>query len=250
MSLPPTPLSLTGRLFRLGRQWVSTPSTRKLFYRIRYGPCGLALVPWHPIPGWTTREEAAALAEASYRLPQDAVIVEVGSFLGKSSVVLAGARRLKGSGRLHCIDPFDGSGDAPSRSSYEAIASQSPRSLRERFDANIAHAGLQGWIMTHAGTAEAIAPSWTTPIDLLFLDGDQSPGGARSAFEAFVPHLRKGGMVALHNSSDRAYAAGHDGYRRLVIESLLLPEWTDVYCVDSTTFARKLSPLSVLPSPR
>lgn len=230
-------VGLTRRLLRFARRCVSNPLTRRRFYRWKYGPAGLALAPWHSIPGWTTREEAAALAQAAYGLAQDAVVVEIGSFLGKASVVLAGARRLRGSGTLHCIDPFDGSGDAPSVPSYRAIAAQSSLGLRERFETNIRRARLSEWVLVHPGTAEAVSGTWTTPIDMLFLDGDQSPSGARIAYERFTPHLKRGGILALHNSSDRIYAEGHDGNRRLVVESVRPPEWMNIHCVESTTFA-------------
>jgi predicted O-methyltransferase YrrM len=228
-----------GRALRAARRSVSNRLTRRLFYRWRYGPPGLCLSAWHPIPGWTTREEAAALARESYALGDGATVVEVGSFLGKSSVVLAGARRLRGSGVLHCIDPFDGSGDAHSVSSYRTLARQSPLGLRARFEANIREAGLSDWVVIHAGTAEAVGGAWTAPIDMLFMDGDQSPAGVRAAFDAFAPHLKPGAILALHNSADRTYADTHDGHRRLVVEAIRAPEWTAVYQVESTTFARK-----------
>jgi len=221
------------------RLYMSNPLTRRLFYRLRYAAVGRCLVHWHGIPGWTTREEAAALGRASYSLPADAIVVEVGSFLGKSTVVLAGARKLRGSGKVHCVDPFDGSGDKFSVPFYSAIASETPLTLRERFEASMRYAGLTGWVVVHQGTAEAISSGWTQPIDMLFLDGDQTPQGARSAYERFVPFLKRGGVVALHNSSEREYAVGHDGYRRLVIEEFHAPVYSDIYCVESTTFAQK-----------
>ena len=227
------------QVLRAARRCVSNPLFRRIFYRWRYGPSGLSLSAWHPIPGWTTRDEAASLARASYALIAGATVVEIGSFLGKSSVVLAGARRLRGSGILHCVDPFDASGDPHSVSSYRALADASPLGLRARFEANIRGAGLSEWVVVHVGTAEAVARTWTAPIDMLFMDGDQSPAGARSAYKGFAPHLKRGGILALHNSSDRAYAESHDGHRRLVVETIRPPEWTDIYCVDSTTFARK-----------
>lgn len=227
------------QVLRAARRCVSNPLIRRIFYRWRYGPSGLALAAWHPIPGWTTREEAAALAQASYALPDGATIVEIGSFLGKSSVVLAGARRLRGSGLLHCVDPFDASGDPHSVSSYRALADTSPLGLRVRFEANLRGAGLTEWVVIHPGTAEAAARTWMAPIDMLFMDGDQSPTGVRSAYDAFAPHLKRGGVLALHNSTDRVYAETHDGHRRLVVESIHPPEWTDLYVVGSTTFARK-----------
>jgi hypothetical protein len=58
--------------------------------------------------------------------------VEVGCFLGSSKVLLAGARRLKDSGQVHAIDPFDASGDAFSESHYRRVAGLRC-SLRRRF---------------------------------------------------------------------------------------------------------------------
>jgi hypothetical protein len=140
---------------------------------------------------------------------------------------------------LHCIDPFDASGDLPSVSSYDAIARQSVLTLRQRFDAYVQRAGLTDWIVVHESTVEKVAANWTSPIDMLFLDGDQSPAGARSAYDAFAPFLKAGGVLAVHNSGDAAYAPGHDGSRRLVVETVRAPEYCDIRCVDSTTFARK-----------
>jgi hypothetical protein len=39
-----------------------------------------------------------------------AVIVEIGVYFGSASD-LAGARKIAGTGVVHCIDPFDASGD-------------------------------------------------------------------------------------------------------------------------------------------
>lgn len=208
--------------------------------RLRHGRRATYLVWARRISGWTTTEEALALMETASSLPDHAVIVEVGSFLGQSSVVLAGARKLKGSGRVHCIDPFDASGDGFSEPYYRRIAAQSSSSLRARFDRHIAQAGLREWIDVHQGTAEAVGTNWTQPIDFLHLDGDQSPDGARRAFDAFLPFLKPGGVVALHNSSDRPYHDGHDGQRRLVVERLRPPRFLDVRCVGSTTFASQI----------
>jgi predicted O-methyltransferase YrrM len=200
------------------------------------------------IPGWTRAEEAVALARLAHGLAPDAVIVEIGSFFGSGAVLLAGACKLRGSGKVpgeakvHCVDPFDGSGDAFSVPHYSAIiANYGTRPLRELFDENIRDAGLSEWVVTHQGRAEAVAAEWSTPIDLLFLDGDQSPVGARSAFEAWAPWLRPGGMIALHNSNPRHYDAEHDGNYRLVLEEIQPPRYVDQQVVGSITFGRRAS---------
>jgi predicted O-methyltransferase YrrM len=134
------------------------------------------------IPGWTRGQEASALAERAYSIDGDTVIVEIGSFFGSSTVLLAGARKLRGSGIVHCVDPFDGSGDSCSTPHYDAIIlAFAARPPREHFDDNISAAGLSDWIEVHQGNAEDIALNWSTPVDLLFMDGDQSPAGARAA---------------------------------------------------------------------
>jgi predicted O-methyltransferase YrrM len=212
----------------------------RLYYRPRYGGLGRYIASARRIRGWTRGHEMIALARASYQLPSDAVIVEIGSFLGRSAVLLAGTRQLCGSGRVHCIDPFDASGDAFSVPVYRAIVGAQQESQRHRFDQNIHHAGLTPWVQVHQGTAETIGASWTEPIDMLFLDGDQSPQGARAAYEQWSPWLRVGGLLAVHNSSKRIYAEGHDGHRRLVVETVRPPQYADIVCVGTTTFARKM----------
>jgi hypothetical protein len=210
-------------------------------YWARYGPFGPYLAHAFTIPSWLGQQEGLALADACHALPSNAVVVEIGSFLGKSAIMLAGARKRRGSGRVHCIDPFDASGDAFSSPVYRAIADVDARPLRQRFQANIARAGLTDWVEVHEGTAASIAARWAEPIDMLFLDGDQSPDGARLTYDMWAPFLKVGGLIALHNSTERSYAPGHDGYHLLAVHMVRPPQYSDFRCVETTTFARKLS---------
>lgn len=209
--------------------------------RWRHGSGGRYLARSRAIPGWTEPAEAEALLAAARALPPDPVVVEVGVFLGRSTVVLAGALEQRGDGAVHAVDPFDGSGDAFSVPVYRDVLRRRRRGQRAELERNLRRAGVSNRVTVHAGTAEEVGDRWTVPIDLLFLDGDQSPAGARRAFERFAPHVRTGGLVALHNSDDREYAPGHDGHRRLVVEALVAPDWTAVHCVATTTFARRVA---------
>ncbi|MFM7527807.1 MAG: class I SAM-dependent methyltransferase [Nodosilinea sp.] len=184
--------------------------------------------------------ESIALAEAAYDLPENAVILEIGSFVGKSAVLLAGSRKLKNSGKLHCIDPFDASGEPFSVPFYERVAKRRKMPLIEWFEENMNWCGLTDWVEVYQGTALEIRPSWTLAVDMLCLDGDQSPQGARAIYEAFIPFLKVGGIVTLKNTADRDYDEGHDGNRRLVLETIVEPQYTDIVTVESITFARKV----------
>jgi predicted O-methyltransferase YrrM len=192
------------------------------------------------IAGWTVGDDARAVALASLALPERATIVEVGVYFGRCTALLAGARRLRGTGMVHCVDPFDGTGDAFSMPYYAAGLSASGfPCFEDAFRHNIDRLGLAQWVTVHRGRDVDVASKWSDPVDLLLLDGNQSPIGARAEYEAWVGFLRPGGTIILRNTSDREYAAGHDGHRRLAIEELIAPRWRDVRQVGATTFALK-----------
>lgn len=190
------------------------------------------------IPGWICETEAAELASASLALPENPTIVEVGVFMGRGTVLLAGARRIRGSGLIHCVDPFDCSGDAFSVPYYRSeLSAFDGKSLEQVFRQNMSDQGLGDWIQIHAGRAREVASNWATPVDLLLLDGDQSPHGAREAFTAWIAFLKTGGTIVLRNTRDRSYEPGHDGHRRLAVEEVVPPNFTRVRHVGATTFA-------------
>jgi predicted O-methyltransferase YrrM len=192
------------------------------------------------VPGWTRGKEAEALARASFALPPDPVIVEIGAFMGSGTILLAGARKLRGSGRVHVVDPFDGSGDAFSVPVYaELMEAAGAGSLRKHFENNIRQAGLAEWVEIHQGRAADIAGHWTKPVDMIFFDGDQSRAGVREAYNAWAPFLKPGGIIALHNSSPDNHRETHDGHRCLAEEEIVAPGYSDRRRVNSTTFARR-----------
>jgi MMP 1-O-methyltransferase len=192
------------------------------------------------IPGWTRGEEARELLRISHSLSAGAVIVEIGSFFGAGAILLAGPRRVRGSGLVHCVDPFDGTGDSFSVPHYPRIFAEfSSGSLRDHFERNIHSAGLGPWVRIHQGRADEVARSWTTPIDLLYLDGDQSRNGVREAYDSWACFLKAGGIIAVHNSAPENRTSEHDGHRCIVEEEIKAPKYTNIRLVSSTTFATR-----------
>ena len=192
------------------------------------------------IPGWVMANELAEKFDYAYQLPDDALIVEIGVFLGRSTLVTAGARKMRGNGKVVAIDPFDASGDEFSVPVYQQIEKGLRRSLKDQFSDNIRSARLEHYVEPCVGTAESVVESQMEKIDMLILDGDQSPQGARSAYDAWIPFLKSGGILVVHNSADRIYEPGHDGHRRLIIDSVKSPDFADIHCVRMTTFARRV----------
>jgi predicted O-methyltransferase YrrM len=235
-----------GKRRRDARELIGAPCSRlayplwRIYDRWRWGRLGYYISRSRRIQGWVRGPEAVALASYSHALPDGAAIVEIGSFLGGSAVLLAGARKLRGSGRVHCVDPFDASGDTFSARVYAEIESARRSPLRQRFEGNIRRAGLSDWVLVHQGRGDEVAGSWSESIDMLFLDGDQSREGVRSAYESWSPFLKRGGIIALHNSRPGSYHEGHDGHMRLAADTIQPPEYEQIACIGSTTFARKM----------
>jgi len=59
------------------------------------------------IEGWLTRNEAIGLFKTSNLLPKNAVVVEIGSWQGKSTYCMLSGLK---SGIVYAIDPFNASG--------------------------------------------------------------------------------------------------------------------------------------------
>ena len=238
------PLSFV-RVHRASRElygkpcYVATYPVSVILDRVRWGSLGRYISHSRRIPGWTRGAEAVALAQLSYSLPDDAIVVENGCFLGCSTVLLAGARKLRGSGRVHCVDPFDASGDSFSVPIYRSISESLGGSLRECFEENMRWAGLSDWVEVHQGLGHEVAATWTETIDLLFLDGDQSYDAVQATYRSWSPFIKPGGIIAVHNSAPGEYEEGHDGSMRLAAEVIRPPQYEEVRCTGITTFARK-----------
>jgi len=207
--------------------------------RARHGKLGKHIWQSRRIPSWTRGAEAVTLARTSYELGDDAVIIEIGSFLGASAVLLAGPRKEKGSGLVYCVDPFDGSGDPFSEPVYRRIVQGKKVPAREWFEANIRRAGLEGWIKIEQGRAEEVVRNWSQPVDLLLMDGDQSYEAVKSAYDVWCTFLKPGGILALHNARPGCRHESHDGAARVGEMVAATPEYTAVRYAGSLMLAQK-----------
>lgn len=192
------------------------------------------------IPGWVTPPATREIALASYNLHDSPTIVEVGAFMGRSTFLMAAARRLRGNGTVHAIDPFDCSGDGFSIPHYEKLLQESGAStLEEAFRNNMRRFGVEKGIEVYKGTSFEVVANWSRQIDLLLLDGDQTPLVVRRTFETWIPFLKKGGTLIMNNVGEREYAVGHDGSYIICNEEILPPHFLGKRILQYTLFATK-----------
>ena len=127
------------------------------------------------------------LFETARSVPDDTIIVEIGSFKGRSTCCLGfGCRGTKK--RLFAIDTFEGN---------EVDFQQ--RHFFGEFSKNMNKCGLAACITPIQGWSHEIAKSWTMPIHMLFIDGSHRYEDVLKDFFGFFPHVVPGGIVAVHD---------------------------------------------------
>lgn len=137
-------------------------------------------------------------------------ILEIGSFKGKSTIILAKAAALQGNATVHAVDPMI----APSETDPDLGDDQS--SFPD-FERNITEHGVSERIRLHQKFSHELAENWELPIRLLWIDGDHTYEGTKRDFEGFADHLSDGAIVAIHDVLHE-----FEGGVRVFIENILL----------------------------
>ncbi len=144
------------------------------------------------IPGRLTDREVRFLALAGATLPpQLGEILEIGSFMGKSTTVLAKSARLSRGARIVAVDPLTLS----SPTDPSGTAASLPSAFKRTLDTH----GVTDVVEFHQVRSQELAEGWDRPLRLLWVDGDHTYAGASDDLEHFLPYLRPGAVVAMHD---------------------------------------------------
>ena len=170
------------------------------------------------IPGWLTDEEADALYELARACRGDGVIVEIGSWKGKSTICMGLGSRAGEGVRIFAVDPH---------ADYRF----------GDFKANVERAGIADLVTPVPSLSQDAAPGFDEPIELLFVDGSHVETDVRADFDQWVPKVVDGGWVAFHDTT------WTEGPRRVVGERVYRSRtFKDVrFVAGSTTVGRKTS---------
>ncbi len=142
--------------------------------------------------GFLTEREARFLAVAAAATPASGTILEIGSFKGRSTVGLATIARRYGLGPVVAVDPFT----SPSSTDPDL---RSAKSSHDDFARTIRGAELESDVEVHRALSSELAPTWTRPIRLLWIDGDHTYEGAKLDLDLYKPFLVDGAVVAMHD---------------------------------------------------
>ncbi len=161
------------------------------------------------VSGFLGDNEARFLGTLAACAPAEGAIVEIGSYKGKSTVLLASVAAHYGMGPVVAIDPHT----SPSITDPELAPGESSF---DEFAGALRSAKLEEQVEVHRAFSREVAKGWNRPIRLLWIDGDHTYQGAKEDFELFSPYLSNGAVVAMH---DVLHA--YEGPIRVFVERIL-----------------------------
>lgn len=167
---------------------------------------------YETIDGWLTPSDALCLYRTARKLKRGSIVVEIGSWKGKSTYCLA---RALCCGRVIAIDPFDASGEPGSAEVYQQAKKGD---LYETFCRTMKSLGVADKIEVRKGTSRDFADK-TPEINLLFIDGNHSIDDCRFDYEQYARHISRGGYLLFHDYQP----ARKDFGPTWVIENLVVP---------------------------
>lgn len=182
------------------------------------------------IEGWLSEGEAEYLYSLACYGPATGALVEIGSWKGKSTVVIAAGSKAAGREKVYAIDPHKGGPDQEGLG-YKNIDTEG------EFRKNIKTAGIEDYVVPLVMKSSDAVQKWQDPIRLLWIDGDHDYGAVKNDFLIWEPYVIDGGVIALHDT----YA--WEGPRKVVEEHLLISNrFTILGFVDTITAVKKRKP--------
>lgn len=152
--------------------------------------------------GFMPPAEGLALFDAASATSVDGPLLEIGSYCGKSSVYLGAAARDLGT-VLFAIDHHRGSEENQPGWDFHEPDLVDPGVGRidtlPRFRRTVHDAGLEPHVVAVVGDSPTVGRYWTTPLAFLFIDGGHGREPAHADFDRWVPHVRPGGTLAIHD---------------------------------------------------
>ena len=147
------------------------------------------------VEGWMTPDQGRRLFAAAARCPPGGRIVEIGSFRGKSTIVLATAAPL--GAEIVAIDPHAGNDRGPQELvGFEAEAADD----HAVFNANLRAAGVAGRVRHVRSFSQSAHVEVGDAIDVLYIDGAHRYAPARRDIAEWGRRVNDGGTLLIHDS--------------------------------------------------
>ncbi len=147
------------------------------------------------VEGWMTEGQAHALYDAARSCPKGGTIVEIGSFRGRSTIVLASAA--DPSVTVYAIDPHAGNDRGPQEIEGFAAEADDDHAV---FNRNLAEAGVADRVRHIRKFSDDALADVPAAIDVLYIDGAHRYAPARADIAAWGGRVPPGGTMLIHDS--------------------------------------------------
>jgi predicted O-methyltransferase YrrM len=134
------------------------------------------------LPGWLSYEEGETLYRLAKECTGRGVIVEIGSWRGKSTTCLALGSMAGNGVRVYAVDRHQ------------------PGTFAD-WERNVESAGIADLVTPIKGLSQELAAGFDEPIELLFIDGAHEYELVKQDFDRWVPKVVDDGVVALHDTT-------------------------------------------------
>lgn len=174
------------------------------------------------VKGFMPSDEGMALHDAAVKyLPAGGLLVEIGTYCGKSTVYLGDAARIAG-GHVVTVDHHRGSEEHQEGWEYHdtSLLDDSGRlDTLPELRRTLASSGLEDVVTPVVGRSADVARWWSSPIDVLFIDGGHTDAAAQADFRGWSPWVRSGGALLIHDVFPDPADGGQAPYR-IYLEAL------------------------------
>jgi SAM-dependent methyltransferase len=147
------------------------------------------------VEGWLTDAQASRLSKAAAQVPPGGRIVEIGSYRGRSTIVLA--RAAPHVAEVVAIDPHAGSDRGPRQWTGTAAEGDADAAV---FRANVERAGIADRVRHVRRFSQEALDAVDGAVDLLYIDGAHRFRPAADDISRWGARVAPGGALLLHDA--------------------------------------------------
>ncbi|GGP54952.1 class I SAM-dependent methyltransferase [Streptomyces abikoensis] len=170
-------------------------------------------------------------------------LLEVGTYCGRSTILLADAAREAGTVTV-TVDHHRGSEEQQPGWEYHdpSVVDDDPGVGRmdtlPTFRRTLYKAGLEEHVIAVVGRSPQVAKVWQAPLGLVFIDGGHTDEHANADYEGWAPHVAPDGLLVIHDVFPDPADGGQAPYR-VYLRALASGAFTEVSVTRSLRVLRR-----------
>jgi predicted O-methyltransferase YrrM len=173
--------------------------------------------------GFLPEDEAEALYDAAWEMAPHGLLLEVGTYCGKSATWLGAAAEQRG-GHVVTVDHHRGSEEnQPGWEWHDPDLVDPAVGVMDTlpfFRRTMHAARLEDVVVAVVGRSATVAAIWRTPLALLFIDGGHAAEHCIADYAGWSPFVQPGGVLAIHDVFPDPADGGQAPYEHIYLPAL------------------------------